>query len=366
MNGVNNLIFGLTIGIALGGAAVYFAMRGRNNDAVVKELRAQLEKANAQNAESITIKTKLEEMQGAVKKLSEEASDADRRRIQSETLISQQIKQMTTDNENLVKQTKTIAGALASSQARGRYGEMHLETLLESAGLREPEHFVRQTNIESTEDGASRPDITINTNSASKIFIDSKFPFERFYEAFDTEDEAKRKELLQLHAKDLLKHADALSKRRYAEKGNSADFVILYLPIDAIYIEAINAIPDFLTQCFKLNVTVATPANMMAMLRTVGYIYSKNKVAENAELVRDEAVKFMKDLGNLYDRIETVGDRLESAVKAYNEMIPSAETTVVRTARKMKELDVQGRELTPIDPVENSVRKLNRKLELEE
>ena len=106
--------------------------------------------------------------------------------------------------------------------------------------------------------------------------------------------------------------------------------------------------------------------SMMAMLRTVGYIYSKNKVAENAELVRDEAVKFMKDLGSLYDRIETVGDRLESAVKAYNEMIPSAETTVVRTAKRMKELDVQGRELNSIDPVENNVRKLNRKLELEE
>jgi DNA recombination protein RmuC len=362
MNGVNNLIFGLIIGIALGGASVFFAMRGRNNGAVEKELRTQLEKAT----EEISIKNKLEEMQNAVKKLSEEASDADRRRIQSETLLAQQMKQMAIENENLAKQTKSIAGALSSSQARGRYGELHLETLLESAGLIEPYHFVRQTNIESDEDGAARPDITVNTNSPSKIFIDSKFPFERFYEAFETEDEERRKELLLLHAKDLLKHAEALAKRRYAEKGNSADFVILYLPIDAIYIEAVNAIPDFLSQCFKLNVTVATPANMMALLRTVSFIYSKNKVAENAELVRDEAVKFMKDLGSLYDRIETVGDRLESAVKAYNEMIPSAETTVVRTARRMKELDVQGRDLTPIEPVENNVRQLNRKLELEE
>ena len=366
MNGVNNLIFGLLLGIALGGGAVYFAMRGRNNEGVLAELRSQLDKANAQVAQESSIKNKLEEMQEAVKKLSAEASDADRRRIQSETAISEQMKQMRTYTEDLAKQTKSVASALSSSQARGRYGEMHLETLLKSAGLQEPEHFVRQTNIDSSEEGAARPDITLHTNSDSKIFIDSKFPFERFYEAFETEDEARRKELLQMHAKDLLKHAEALSKRRYAEKGNSADFVILYLPIDAIYIEAINAIPDFLTQCFSLNVTVATPANMMAMLRTVGYIYSKNRVAENAEKVRDEAVKFMKDLAALYDRIETVGDRLESTVKAYNEMIPSAETTVVRTAKRMKELDVQGKELSAIDPVENSVRKLNRKLELEE
>ena len=366
MNGVNNLIFGLFIGIAIGGIATFFATRGKNQDGVLIELKTQLEKERADKLTEATLKVKLEEMQSAVAKLSDEAQNADRRRIAAESTLATQMAQMSQDSQNLAKQTQTIAGALSSSQTRGRFGELHLETLLKNAGLREHEHYVKQTNIQSSEEGSARPDITLNTNTESKIFIDSKFPFERFYEAFDTEDESKRKELLQLHAKDLLKHADALAKRRYAEKGNSADFVILYLPIDAIYIEAINAIPDFLTQCFSMNITVATPANMMAMLRTVGYIYSKNSVAENAEKVRDEAVKFMKDLGSLYDRIETVGDRLESAVKAYNEMIPSAETTVVRTAKRMKELDVQGRELNSIDPVENNVRKLNRKLELEE
>ena len=73
MNGVNNLIFGIFIGIALGGGSVYFAMRGKNSGAVEKELRSQLAKAT----EEISIKSKLEEMQGAVKKLAEEASDAD-------------------------------------------------------------------------------------------------------------------------------------------------------------------------------------------------------------------------------------------------------------------------------------------------
>ena len=365
MNGVNNLIFGLFIGIALGGGATYFALRGKNQNGVVNELKAQLEKERTDRLNETAMKTKLEEMQSSVNKLNEEAQSADRRRLQSETELKQQITQMRQYTEELAKQTQSISGALSSSQARGRYGELHLETLLESAGLREPEHFVRQSNIDSSEEGSSRPDITVNTNSDSKIFIDSKFPFERFYEAFVTEDAQKRKELLQMHAKDLLKHADTLSKRRYAEKGNSADFVILYLPIDAIYIEAINAIPDFLEQCFKLNITVATPANMMAMLRTVGYIYSKNKVAENAEKVRDEAVKFMKDLASLYDRVETLGERIKGTVKAYNEMIPAAESTVVRTANRMKALDVQGRELEALEPISDDVRELKSKLELE-
>ena len=307
MNGVNNLIFGLFIGIAIGGIATFFATRGKNQDGVLNELKTQLEKERADKLTEATLKVKLEEMQSAVAKLSDEAQNADRRRIAAESTLATQMAQMSLDSQNLAKQTQTIAGALSSSQTRGRFGELHLETLLKNAGLREFEHYVKQTNIESNEEGSARPDITLNTNTESKIFIDSKFPFERFFEAFETDDQNKRHDLLAQHAKDLLKHAEALSKRRYAEKGNSADFVILYAPIDAIYTEAINAIPDFITQCLKLNVTVATPATMMVMLRTVSFIYSKNKVAENAEKVRDEAMKFMKDLGSLYEKIENVG-----------------------------------------------------------
>ena len=91
MNGVNNLIFGLLLGIALGGGAVYFAMRGRNNEGVLAELRSQLDKANAQVAQESSIKNKLEEMQEAVKKLSAEASDADRRDRKSTRLNSSHI-----------------------------------------------------------------------------------------------------------------------------------------------------------------------------------------------------------------------------------------------------------------------------------
>jgi DNA recombination protein RmuC len=272
---------------------------------------------------------------------------------------------MASHNENLVKQTRAIAGALASSQTRGKFGEAHLEKLLESAGLIENEHFTRQAASEKIGDSGAIPDVTINMPGGSVIYIDSKFPFQRFYEAFETEDDALRKQLLVEHSKDLLAHIQALSKRNYADRGPSPDFVILYAPIDAIFIEAVKAIPDFLETSFRLGVTIATPTSMMALLRTVGYLFSRNRVAANAEEIQTLAVKFLRDVSSLHDKIVTVGDRLKSTLKAYNEMIPTAETTVLSAAKKMKSLDVSGKPLKAFPEVSENLRILESKLALD-
>jgi len=252
-----------------------------------------------------------------------------------------------------------------SSVKRGKFGEAHLEKLLENAGLIENEHFTRQKGADNIGESGAIPDVTIAMPGGSVIYIDSKFPFQRFYEAFETEDDTLRKELLLQHSKDLLAHIQALSKRKYAERGPSPYFVILYAPIDAIFIEAVKAIPDFVETSFRLGVTVATPTSMMALLRTVGYLFSRNRVSANAEEIQTLAVKFLRDVSSLHDKIITVGERLKSTLKAYNEMIPTAETTVLSAAKRMKSLDVAGKPLTPMSEVSESVRPLQNKLQLE-
>jgi len=269
---------------------------------------------------------------------------------------------MASHNENLVNQTRAIAGALASSQTRGKFGEAALEQLLIGAGLIEGEHFTRQRSAERTDASGAIPDITINMPGGSVLYIDSKFPFERFYEAFETEDEDRRKELLALHTKDLLKHIEALSKRKYAERGASPDFVILYAPVDSIFTEALRSDPTLLDKAFALGVTIATPTSMMALLRTVGYLFSRNRVATNAAEIQELAAKFLKDVSSLHEKIVTVGERLKSTLKAYNELIPTAETTVLSAAKKMRALEVSGKTPKAIPELSENVRQLHSKL----
>jgi DNA recombination protein RmuC len=365
-----DVILGVIIGLAVGILIGFLVKIGRSNsdssdNPLIKDLKEQLEREKNSTAAATKLTDELETMKKTVEKLTEAAGAADLRRVRAETEITEQVKSMASHNENLVKQTRAIAGALASSQTRGKFGEAHLEKLLESAGLIENEHFTRQSASEKIGDSGAIPDVTINMPGGSVIYIDSKFPFQRFYEAFETEDDVLRKQLLVEHSKDLLAHIQSLSKRNYADRGPSPDFVILYAPIDAIFIEAVKAIPDFLETSFRLGVTIATPTSMMALLRTVGYLFSRNRVAANAEEIQTLAVKFLRDVSSLHDKIVTVGDRLKSTLKAYNEMIPTAETTVLSAAKKMKSLDVSGKPLKAFPEVSENLRILESKLALD-
>jgi DNA recombination protein RmuC len=365
-----NLILGLGIGLLLGGLIGFLAARSKSNgidanNPLVDDLRRQLDAERNKTEATTKLNVELEAVKKTVENLTKAALDADFRRVKAETEIAEQVRFMAEHNKDLVNQTRAIAGALSSSQTRGKFGEAHLEKLLENAGLIENEHFTRQKGADNIGESGAIPDVTIAMPGGSVIYIDSKFPFQRFYEAFESEDDQLRKELLLQHSKDLLAHIQALSKRKYAERGPSPDFVILYAPIDAIFIEAVKAIPDFLETSFRLGVTVATPTSMMALLRTVGYLFSRNRVSANAEEIQTLAVKFLRDVSSLHDKIVTVGERLKSTLKAYNEMIPTAETTVLSAAKRMKSLDVAGKPLTPMSEVSESVRSLQNKLQLE-
>ena len=370
------LVVGLFIGIGLGTLLARAKNRpvdtsaelaAKNSEllttqALLAEYKSQVEAGAAKNEATIKLNAELEAMKARVEDLSRISQDADRRRVGAEAEIKTQIIQMASHNENLVNQTRAIAGALASSQTRGKFGEAALEQLLQGAGLIEGEHFTRQRSAEKNDSSGAIPDITINMPGGSVLYIDSKFPFERFYEAFETEEVDARKELLALHTKDLLKHIEALSKRKYAERGASPDFVILYAPVDSIFTEALRSDPALLDKAFALNVTIATPTSMMALLRTVGYLFSRNRVATNAAEIQELAAKFLKDVSSLHEKIITVGDRLKSTLKAYNELIPTAETTVLSAAKKMRSLEVSGKALKPIPELSENVRQLHSKL----
>jgi len=106
---------------------------------------------------------------------------------------------------------------------------------------------------------------------------------------------------------------------------------------------------------------------MMALLHTVGYIFSRNRLAESATEIQELAGAFLKNVGALHAKILTVGDRLKSTLKAYNEMIPTAESTVLSPAKKIMNLGVSGdaSKVKSIPEVSENVRQLKSNLALD-
>jgi DNA recombination protein RmuC len=339
------LAIGLLIGLVLGNL-----IAGRRNtsdgastaDLATARAERDLYKSERDNAMAGSkLATELEAMKAAMEKLQKESADADRRRIEAESDIRTQVRAMSTHNESLVAQTKAIAGALSNSQTRGKFGEAQLELMLQDAGLHKDIEYTAQRSTTDA-DSSGIPDITVRMPGGTKLFIDSKFPFDRFIEAHEVEDPDQRERLFIEHKKDLFNHVTTLAKRGYHESQDSPDFVILFVPFESLLTEALRVDPLFLESAFKLNVTIATPTSMMALLRTIGNVYSRNSVALNAENIAKSAGLFMKDLTLLHTKIVKVGTAINALSKAYGDLIPTAESTVKRAAAKIISYGVTG------------------------
>jgi DNA recombination protein RmuC len=356
MNGAAYLIIGLVIGVGVG--LVIGALRLNSERGKVTLLNSQIDAMREEENRLTTLNEQLRAVTTGMAQLTTQTQEAELKRTRAESEMRTQIENMKSGNETLLRETTKLAGALSNSQTRGKYGEAQLETLLENAGLLKNVHFFKQ-DYRTTETEISKPDIKIAVPGGSEIFIDSKFPFDRFLEAVVEKDPAERTRLMQAHAKDLLGHVNALAKRGYQETGNSPDYVVLFAPFESILSEALDVDPQILHKAFEKNVTIATPTTMMALLRTVAYVFSRSELAKNAQEIQDLAGELLKRIGKVHSKIETLGDRIKSTERAFNDLIKSAEENVIKPARKMVKLGApSASKLKALEDVDDEVRQI--------
>ena len=345
------LIIGLFLGLGLGIWISRMKNTGNSSEKLAQELNDvkvllkasddRLKAAEAKSENDTKIATQMEEMKKSVETMRAQAQDAAVQRVASETQLIGTIDEMRKASTSFFDETKKIAGVLSNSQTRGKFGEAQLQLLLENAGLREGHEYQAQRSTTDS-DSSGIPDITVAMPGGSKLFIDSKFPFHRFLEAFGTDVQSERDELLAAHTKDLLKHVDALAKRGYHKSQGSPDFVVLFLPFETLLAESLRIDPMLLEKAFKVGVTLATPTSMMALLRTVGHIFTRNQLAENADDITKVAGTFLKNLTLLHSKIVAVGKAINSTSKAYEDLVPTAEKTVLSPALRIHKLGVSG------------------------
>lgn len=355
------LLIGVIAGFAMskrgGSSANELASRLAAEESKSSLLSSQLAALRSESEEKVRLDQSLKEVRQTIATLAQQAQDAEVKRASGEVAIKTTIENMKSGNENLLRETTKLAGALSNSQSRGKYGEAQLEMILESSGLREGVHFFKQDTRTSSVASSSRPDIRIAIPGGSEIFIDSKFPFDRFLEAVAESDPASRRSLMELHAKDLLGHVNDLAKKGYQHEGNSPDYVVLFAPFESILSEALDVDANLLNKAFEKGITVATPTTMMALLRTVAYVFSQADMAKNASAITDLASELLKRIGRVHSKIAALGKSIKSSERAFNDLVQSAEESMLRPARKMISLGVpSSAKLAAHDGIEEDIR----------
>lgn len=284
--------------------------------------------------------------------------EIEKNRIGAQQSLSQQIEFVRTTGEALRNETASLVGALRKPQARGQWGEMQLRRCVEFAGMLDRCDFTEQRSV-STADGVLRPDLVVHLVGGKSIVVDAKVTLAAFLDAYDATDDETREQRLVAHARHLRQHVDSLAAKSYWEQFSpTPEFVVLFVPSDALLAAALDRDAALLDDAFRKRVHITTPTTLISVLRAVAYAWQQEALATNAQEVFELGRELYKRLGTMGDHMDKLGRSLTSAVKAYNGTVGSMEKNVLVTARKLNALEVVETTIEEPQPVEEPVRTL--------
>ncbi len=255
----------------------------------------------------------------------------------------------------MLQASSTLTNALRRPHLRGSWGEMTMQNALEDAGLREGIDY-RLQHSQATEDGRSRTDAVVDLPNGQHLVIDCKAPFEDFLVASGESDADEQVAALKRHAAAVRGHVKALSSKEYQAQYAGVDFVVMYLPTEAMYYAAIEHDPGLMAYAHERRIYIANPMTLLAVLKATAHVMSLVRSNEEAHNLRKLGEELYRSIGKFATAYAKVGCKLESAVKEYNGSIATLEGNLLTKARKFKGLGIPGSELDELEPIGTSVR----------
>jgi len=342
MSGMIALVF-LLLGLLLGLGLGYLA--GRNRTALSELARSRVEHAQDLAAGDLaarqqSIAALVRPMHEALERVQQQLHLSERDRLAATAALDEHLAGMRLATDGLRSETSQLVTALRAPQVRGRWGELQLERAVEAAGLVEHVDFVRQPSV-TGEDGTLRPDLVVRLVGGKHIVLDAKVAFAGYLEAMEAGDPAVRAARLKAHARHLRQHVDDLAGKAYWQLFDPApEFVVCFVPADAFLDAALREDPALLEHAFAHNVILATPSTLVALLRTIGYTWRQQALADNAAQVSELGRQLYRRLSTMGAHLDKLGRSLGAAVESFNGTVGSLEGRVLVTARRLAELSV--------------------------
>jgi DNA recombination protein RmuC len=236
-------------------------------------------------------------------------------------------------------ETRSLVNALrASPKARGRWGEQSLKNVLEQAGLSPFADFLTEVSVD-TDDGRLRPDVIVRLPGGRKLVIDAKCSLNAYLDACDEVDDDKREACFRAHVASMRTHAQQLGSKAYwAQFGDAADYVIMYIPGEHFLAAALEQDPTLWDWAFERRVLLATPTNLVAIAKTVASIWRQERLAEAAQEIASLGKELHSRLATMNEHMTRVGKNLATANSAYNQMVGSFESQVLTQAKRFETL----------------------------
>ena len=328
---------------------------------MLKQRQAELQQANSANMKQIVdpLKETIQKMETAIKenKSTQETSTA---------AIKEKIATLVSTTMKVSDSADRLSNALtAENKIQGNWGEQKIEALLNAIGL---EHGVEYDAQEYLRDASGKiivsdetahrmqPDIILHLDETRDLIIDSKVSLNAFIDYTNAETEQDKELALSAHLRSVKNHVKELSKKNYAAyvkaPRKSVDFVMMFVPVDAALQLALASDQTLWREAMNQGVFIVGEQNLYAALRAVQVTWTSIKQNANNKAICDTAAELVNRVGDLLERVQNMGDKLQAVNKAYGAVYEKAKRgqSVLGSAQKLVKLGAKASNVHALPP----------------
>lgn len=281
--------------------------------------------------------------------------------IKNKSSFDTQLRNLMDLNKNLSKDAQGLTDALrGNKKLQGNWGEFQLERVLEISGLQKDINYTTQENFKDGEDKNRRPDVIIYMPDDRNIIVDSKVSLNDYMDYANCDGSLEEKEhLLSRHVDCIKRHINGLSSKEYQKllKERSLDYVIIFIPIESAYIDAVKYDSSLYDFAYRHGVVIATPSSLLPILRTVENLWRLEKQNRNVQEIAAVGGLLFDKIANFSEDLKKIGSSLEASRKSYDAAVTKlteGRGNALTLANRLKELGAKTVKEIPADFIKDN------------
>lgn len=281
--------------------------------------------------------------------------------------LKQQLETLHQLNRKMTDDAESLAKALkGDKKLQGNWGEMQVETILDSSGLIKGQEYQREPNYRDDDGQNWRPDFIVHLPEGKHLIIDSKVSLVDYMAVVNAETDDERDAAMTRHIQSIRNHINGLSEKDYPSlpQIKAPDFVFMFMPIEPAFISAFQHDQQLFNDAFEKRIVVVTPTTLLATLRTVANLWTierqnanTRKLAEKARQVYDKLRVFVEKMEKLDIQLgnarTTYDDAMGTLKHGRGNLIAQADQFLALGVRVKKELPSKTLETADLEPLES-------------